>query len=330
MLRASLVFILTLLVFVNKLFAVKTDTLPLNVVSEGYHLDAVVLKQTSSTKKLPVIIFLVGSAGNSSHKGNYKDFTEFFFENTFLKNGFAVVYFDKRGVGKSEGKWYETTFEQRALDAKNVALAIREFGFVDTEKVFVVGHSQGGWIVQVALANYPEIFAGGISMAGPVFGVRKQLINDYQSKFICKKGFSENKAFRKAEAKTNRSIFFSSVLGRKGNLKQLNVIKNFEPQPYLLSIRKPLLLLFAENDELVNSKWCIDDLKTIFPDGRPAVMEVYEAIGQTHSFIIAPTCFKGERVTRFYSEATRQKIYEWTIAVAGITSGISFHFQKNK
>lgn len=330
MFRAPIVFFLTLLVFVNQLFAVTVDTIQLDVVSEGYHLDAVMLKQTASNKKLPVIIFLVGSAGNSSHKTTYKDFTEFFFENTFLKNGFAVVYFDKRGVGKSEGKWYETTFEQRALDAKNVALAIRQFDFVDQEKLFVVGHSQGGWIVQVAVANYPEIFAGGISMAGPVFGVRKQLINDYQSKFICAKGWSAPKAYRKAKAKTNRNIFFSSVFGKKGNLKQLTVIKKFEPRPYLVAVRKPLLLLFAENDALVNSKWCFNELKTIFPEGLPSAINVHESKGETHSFKIAPFCYKGERVTRYYSEATQQKIYEWTNAVLGATSGITSNAPENK
>jgi predicted peptidase len=40
-------------------------------------------------------------------------------------------------------------------------------------RLYIVGHSQGGWIVQVALANYPTVFAGGISMAGPTFSVRK-------------------------------------------------------------------------------------------------------------------------------------------------------------
>lgn len=317
MFRAIIALMVILVLLVNKILAADFDTLKLDVVSEGYHLDAVVLKKSSSTKKLPVIIFLVGSAGNSSHRSNYKDFTEFFFEHTFLQNGFAIVYFDKRGIGNSEGKWFETTFEQRALDAKNVALAIGKFDFADKDQVFVVGHSQGGWIVQVAVANYPEIFAGGISMAGPAFGVRKQLVNDYQSKFMCDKGLTEKKAFKKAVIKANRNIFFSSVFGRKGNLKQLQLIKNFEPRSYLLSIRKPLLLLFAENDGLVNIAWCLEELKKMYPGEANPFMEVYEARGETHSFKIAPKCNKGQRVSRFYSETTRQKIYEWTMSVSG-------------
>lgn len=318
MLRATVLMLVVLQVTIVKAWAAEIDTMKLDVVSEGYKLDAVLLKKTTAKKQLPVIIFLVGSAGNSSHRTSYKDFAAFFFEQTFLQNGFAVVYFDKRGVGASEGKWYETTFEQRALDAKNVTLAVKELDFTNKEKVFVVGHSQGGWIVQQALANYPDVFAGGISMAGPVFSVKKQLVNDYQSKYICNKGFSENKAYRKAVTKTNRILFFSSVFGNKGNLKQLKRIKQFEPRPYLLAISKPLLLLFAENDELVNIDWCLQELQQLFPEGRPAVIETYKAAGETHSFKLAPKCYKGVRVTRFYSQATRQKIYDWVVTVADL------------
>jgi pimeloyl-ACP methyl ester carboxylesterase len=179
-----------------------------------------------------------------------------------------------------KGLWYNTTFEQRALDAKNVALAIQKFEFVDHENIYVIGHSQGGWIVQVALAEYPEIFAGGISMAGPSFGVRKQLVNDYQSKFICEKGLDENTALRKALGRVKREMFFISLFGIKGNLKQLKVIKNFEAEPYLKQIKKPFLMLFAENDALVNLKWSMDALGKMFPDGLPSHIQVYEAKGK--------------------------------------------------
>jgi pimeloyl-ACP methyl ester carboxylesterase len=317
MLRATLLLLLVLQGTIMKAGA-DIDTLKMDVVSEGYKLDVVLLKKAALTKQLPVIIFLVGSAGNSSHRTSYKDFASFFFEKTFLQNGFAVVYFDKRGVGTSEGKWYETTFEQRALDAKNVALAVGGLNFTNKEKLFVAGHSQGGWIVQLALAAYPDVFAGGISMAGPVFSVRKQLVNDYQSKYVCNKGFSEHKAYRKAVTKTNSILFFSSVFGNKGNLKQLKRIKRFEPRTYLLAIRKPLLLLFAENDALVNINWCMHELQQLFPTGKPSVLEIYKAAGETHSFKLAPKCYKGPQVTRFYSEATRQKIYDWAVAVAGL------------
>lgn len=286
------------------------DSIKISAISEGYLLDGVLLKKSNDQQKRPVVIFLVGS-GNSSHRTNYKDFNQFFLEKTFLENGFAIAYFDKRGIGNSQGTWYETTFQQRALDAKNVALEIQKSAFIDKNKVFLIGHSQGGWIVQIALSQYPEVFAGGVSMAGATFGVKKQLINDYQSDYICEKGFDEKKALKRATRKVNRDLFVVSLIGRKGNWRQLNLIKNFEPEPYLKSINKPLLLLLGENDELVNSRWCIDDLNSLFSNKIPINFEVVLAQGETHSFKTAPKCYKGNVAETFYSEKTSEILFSW-------------------
>ncbi len=297
--------------------ASEVDTIKIKANSEGFVLDGTLLKKSGDQQKRPVVIFLVGS-GNSSHITNYKDFNQFFLEKTFLENGFAIAYFDKRGIGKSQGTWYETTFEQRALDAKNVALEIQKSDFIDKSKIFLIGHSQGGWITQIALSQYPEVFAGGVSMAGATFGVKKQLINDYQSDFICKKGFDEQRALKRATKKVNRDLFIVSLLGRRGNWKQLKLIKNFEPEPYLKKIDKPLLFLFAENDELVGLVWSIDELKSLFPINLPSVFEIYTAPGETHSFKIAPKCYIGKSSDSYFSETTRQKLFSWINTQAGI------------
>lgn len=297
-------------------FATGVDSINIQAISEGFLLDGIVLKKSGLKEKMPVVVFLVGSGGNSSHRTNYKDFNQFFLEKTFLENGFAIVYFDKRGIGKSQGIWYETSFEQRALDAKNIAVAVQNIGFINKDKVYLIGHSQGGWIVQIALAQYPEVFAGGVSMAGATFGVKRQLINDYQSDFICDKGASQKEALKKATRKVNRDLLFVSLLGRKGNWKQLKLIKNFQPMPYLKKIKTPFLLLFGENDELVNATWCLDELKEIFPTMLPLVYEVYVATGETHSFKIAPKCYRGKSADTHYSETTNQKLFNWTNQLA--------------
>ena len=291
-------------------FASHIDSIKINANSEGFLLDGILLRKSGHKEKMPVVIFLVGSGGNSSHSTNYKGFAHFFLEKKFLENGFAIVYFDKRGIGKSQGIWYETTFEQRALDAKNVAMELKNLAFIDVNKIFLTGHSQGGWIVQIALAQYPELFAGGVSMAGATFGVKKQLINDYQSKYICEKKLDENNALKKATRKVNRDLFFISLFGRKGNWKQLKLIKNFEPESYLQKINKPFLLLFGENDELVNSRWGIDELKRIFIN-IPTSFEVYIAKGENHSFKIASKWYNGKLADIHYSETTKQKLFSW-------------------
>jgi dipeptidyl aminopeptidase/acylaminoacyl peptidase len=291
---------------------INIDTLNFKVQSEGLSLDAQLIKK-SSKENLPVIIFLVGSGGTSSHKTNYKDFTEFFFEKTFLENDFAIVYFDKRGVGESEGVWFETNFEQRAADAANVAKALHGFEFIDKNKIFLVGHSQGGWIAQIAVSNHPELFAAGVSMAGATFGVKKQLINDYMSEKICKKGNSESRALKKATKKADRDLKFINRFAKKGNWKQLKIIQDFEPRRYIFHIEKPFYFMFGENDELVDVKWAIDEFQTIFPSGKPSHIKYYIALSETHSFKKAKKCFDRDWKNVPYSEDTQKVLFDWIL-----------------
>jgi uncharacterized protein len=302
--------------FADEVQQTQIKTLNTKVVSEGHSLDVKVLRKSDKTGKLPAIIFLVGS-GEGSTLATYKNMLNFFFENSLLEQGFAVVYFDKRGAGNSEGTWYTTTFEQRARDARNVAKAVKELDFIDPTRLFAVGHSQGGWIVQTALAEYPDLFAGGISMAGPTFSVKKQLINDYKSSILCDEGLDEAAALRSAERKVGRDLFFISLIGWTGNLKQLNLIKDFEPAPYLAKIKRPLLLLYAENDPLVSPQWSLTALQDIFPAGIPEWIEYDVAKGQVHSFKIAPKCYRGKWRDIPFSETTRTKIVNWLVNQAG-------------
>lgn len=278
--------------------------------SENIVLDGYILRNPEVSQPQPTIVFVVGSGVGSTIE-NYKRTTEFFFDDYLLSKGFAVAYFDKRGLGQSEGVWYTTTFEQRALDAKNVALHIRDYDFIDPEKIFVVGHSQGGWIVQIALAEYPDVFAGGISMAGPTFSVREQMINDAASKIACETGLDETEAFKKASRKVSRDLFFISIVGWRGNLRQLNLIKDFDPEPYLLAINKPLLMLFGEHDPLVSPDLSLKALDRIFAGTIPPHIEHYIGAGEEHSFKIAPKCFQGSWRDLKFSERTRSTMGAW-------------------
>lgn len=296
----------------QKLNGPSIDTLQLKVESEGYVLDGMLLKSAEFDGKRPALIYLVGSGEGSTVMSNLP-LTRYFLEEPFLEKGYAIVYFDKRGLGKSEGVWYNAGFEDRATDAANVAKAVMELSFVDENNVILIGHSQGGWIVQVALSMYPELFRAGLSMAGPTFSVRKQLINDYWSGYKCR-GMDDKRALKKATRRVNRELFLISLVGWRGNLKQLRVIKNFEAGPFLESIEKPLLLMFGENDPLVSPEWSIDELHRIFPDGIPSFIEYYTAEGAEHFFKLAPNCFEGSLRDVPFSESSREKLFQWILS----------------
>ncbi len=325
-LSTSILIILALSLYANfthnEIFSSKTklsglDTtsygkgIPVSFKSGQYTLKGNLLVPKTPGRKFPVIIFIVGSA-LSSYATNYTKFLDSLFDQNLPLDSVALLYFDKRGIGQSEGKWFTTSFEERAADVKAAADYLKTLSTIDTNKIAVAGHSQGGWIVQICLAKYPETFVGGISMAGPTFSVKKQLINDYQAKIICAENLDSIKANRKAEKSVNRDIFFTSLFPFKENWKQLSVIKRFEPGSYLKKINKPILLMFAENDALVYPAWCVKELTNVFPDGLPYNFDTLVIKGANHGFKISSLCYNGSFKIIPYSDDCKKAILHWT------------------
>ena len=265
-----------------------------------------------STGKVPAILFCVGSGGESSYSTTfYSKFLDSLFEQNLSKDSIAFFYFEKRGVGKSEGNWYDTDFEQRAEDVKAAADFLKTIPSIDSNKLIVVGHSQGGWISQICLAKYPNTFAAGISMAGPTFSVKEQVINDYSTRFQCKEAMNENDAKRKAVRQVNLDFLLTSLFPVKQEWRQLTLIKNFDPAPFLAEIKKPLLLLYCENDALVSPKACIARLTDLFPGGIPRNIETCTLKGANHSFKLSDLCYAGPYRNIPFSEEGKQVIREW-------------------
>ncbi len=122
----------------------------------------------SSSKSAGVV--LVGRSGASDRNGNgvLRAQAEF-----FAQNGLAVLTYDKRGTGKSEGNWKKASFKDLAADAALALKALSERPEVDANRVGVWGISQGGWVIAELLSagTNPDFVilasagAAGISLA---------------------------------------------------------------------------------------------------------------------------------------------------------------------
>ena len=309
----------TFLYFTTTLaFTCPKDTVAIEFQSDGVRLKGRLIMPQVNESKMPAVIFLAGSGGNSSYSSDYKPFLKFFLLDAFDNKELAFLFFDKRGVRESEGNWYKTDFLQRAKDAKRAAEFLKTVPQIDGERIYVIGHSQGGWIVQICLSEYPDLFAGGISMAGPTFNVRKQLINDYQSGFICYNNLDTVRALKKAKRRVSRDLNIVSLFPVKEDWKQLKVIRKFDPTNYLLKTKKPLLLLFAENDRLVNPEWALAHLHTLFAEEMPNAFTIHTAQGENHSFQHSSFCYKGKWSDLKFSESTREVMYGWLCTHMGM------------
>lgn len=74
----------------------------------------------------------------------------------FVANGFAVLAYDKRGSGQSEGD-FTFNFEQLADDAGVVARHLADHPEVDPDRVGLVGYSQGAWVAPLAASRHDVV-----------------------------------------------------------------------------------------------------------------------------------------------------------------------------
>lgn len=71
----------------------------------------------------------------------------------FVANGFAVLAYDKRGSGRSEGD-FTFDFEQLADDAGAAAAYLAGHPDIDAAHIGLSGYSQGGWVAPLAASRH--------------------------------------------------------------------------------------------------------------------------------------------------------------------------------
>ncbi|NSL88238.1 prolyl oligopeptidase family serine peptidase [Chitinophaga sp. Mgbs1] len=290
--------------------------IPVAFTSNGYQLKGRLLAPPRPSFKIPAIIFRPGSGATSSYASSgYPGLLKAMLEEQLPMDSMAVLYIDKRGVGASEGQWYNTTFEESAADMKAAAYYLSSLPYIDPHKIIIAGHSEGGWIVEVCLSRYPETFAGGLSLAGPTLDVKEQIIHEFAGTAICVDKKPREAALRKARIFVNVATVMSELFPFTQQWRQLAVTHGFKAAPYIQSIKKPVLFMFGENDRTVWADDCLRELQQIFPGGYPAHIDTVVLKGTNHRIRTAPACYRGSKVYPFSDEA-RLRINQWIRKVA--------------
>ena len=112
-------------------------------------------------KEFPVVVLVTGS-GNESVLGEV--YTQVIAK-AFAKEGIGALAYDKRGTGKSTGKFTGSDFKALGADAASVVRYAHQLSNV--KGVGVWGISQAGWVIPYALREKPGTnFAILVSPAG--------------------------------------------------------------------------------------------------------------------------------------------------------------------
>lgn len=191
------------------------------------------------------------------------------FSRLFAGAGFAVLAYDKRGVGQSGGTYSETASESRLLLLAGDAAAgvdyMRERPDINPDKVGLLGGSQAGWIIPAAAVQSGQV-AFMVNLSGPVVTVGQEGIYS---------------AFT-----GDGSIVPTITAAEIDEAVEAAAGTGFDPLPYITELEIPGLWLFGAKDASVpvaqsaaNLQEIIDSAEksnysyTVFPNGNHGLWE---------------------------------------------------------
>jgi pimeloyl-ACP methyl ester carboxylesterase len=171
----------------------------------------------AGTGPFPAVIMITGSGAQNRNEElmGHKPFMVI--ADYLSRNGIAVLRYDDRGVGKSQGNYATATSADLATDTEAAFNFLKNKKKINPREIGLIGHSEGGLIAPIVAASNPDI-AFIVSLSGP--GVTGQQIIIRQSQVINRLfGVSEDQI--KESTETNKKLY--SVLRKEKDNKKAEV-----------------------------------------------------------------------------------------------------------
>jgi dienelactone hydrolase len=211
----------------------------------------------------PAAIVIHGSGSSDRGNGWYLALAQY-----LQRNGILVLLPDKRGSGKSEGRWQTASYLDLATDAVAAIRFLQSQDEISIGRLGVVGLSQGGRIAPIVATEMADL-AFVISIVGGAVPAHEALV--YEETHNLRElgilpGLSDVLAYPAA---------WSLIYVRQRD--HWNVVGNFDPVPYWQEVAAPSLVLYGEGDTNVNSKTSAARLRAL---GKPNIeVRMYEGSG---------------------------------------------------
>ncbi len=130
------------------------------------------------TTRLPAIVLIAGSGPLDRDENAYGIPIFAQLANAFADAGFAVVRYDKRGIGQSGGRHEFATLEDYAEDVVAVVKFLEKRKDIDPKRIALVGHSEGAAVALLAARRTGEVDA--IALVAGIGTTGAQLILEQQ------------------------------------------------------------------------------------------------------------------------------------------------------
>ncbi len=299
--------------------------------------------------KNPAVAILINGSGAHDRDCNILGHKPFWVIADYLtNNGIAVLRFDERGTAKSEGDFSTATTYDLALDVEAGISFLKNRKDIDSNKIGLIGHSEGGAIAPIIASKNKDV-AFIVLLAGP--GVRGDKIMYTQNeKILNQRGYT--KAFIDTQLELNTNFYkiviekendsisntiktyLDNYLAKNKDNKTVNFILNdfakkqfasvysnpwfrefirFDPKPYLEKTTCPVLALNGSKDVQVLPEYNLPEIKKHLETAKNKDITVKELEGLNHLFQTATTGAPSEygKIEETFSPLVLQIIVNW-------------------
>jgi uncharacterized protein len=280
-------------------------------------------------KKVPLVIIIPGS-GDFLTTTLYSKIINF-----FAANGMAVFSYDKRGMGESTGDFNTADFYDFTTDILAVIKGLSKESSIDSTRIILWGHSQGGWIAPM-VANRCKNIAGIISVSGPTdtpgvqttYWVENFLKTmNYSDKEVAEavewmhlitkvmdahgEGYERIEA-RLPEIQTKKWQDFVTVPESKDNLLSWGGYY-YDPIVELKKLETPMLAIFGGLDINVNAETNSKKLNQLFRASHNLKSKVMVFSNADHDIVLTKTGNRDleERYQGFYAPMYFESMKNW-------------------
>lgn len=259
--------------------------------NDGIRLSGTVFIPNDVDHPVPALVALHGSGDPSRDTITFEHLTE-----RLPQMGMAVLVFDRRGGGDSEGDFQSADYYDLASDAISGMEKIADLEEIDPDRIGFWGISQGGWVGPLA-ATMTEKAAFCISVVGPGVTPSEQMV--YTTKKILKnEGFSKDEIEEAVQTRTLIDEYFRGNVEHSELQQEMERVKNeewyesaylpsngeipeditdtkwihefdYDPVPALKELETPTLYIYGDDDDFVPVAKSIEIMRENLTDDQP-------------------------------------------------------------
>lgn len=307
------------------------------------------LTMPDSDGTFPAVILIAGS-GPQDRDENILGHKPFLVIADYLtKNGFAVLRYDKRGVGSSKGDFKLATINDFTADAEAAINFLKSNSRIDNKQIGVIGHSEGGIVASILAANSKKHISFVVLMASP--GISGIDIVMKQNEVSMQQSEMEVENIERIQ-KMNREMFESLLYWENTEINRTDLRDRLEqlwnqlpilvklqqkkdafirnqfnamilpgyrsflksqPDKFIQKISVPVLAINGEKDFQVDSKDNLSAIKNALEKGRNFKYEIKSYPNLNHLFQECETGLANEYgiIEQTFSPQVLEDILNW-------------------